>query len=158
MLVIACLKWALVGPAGFEPTTFPRNSALAPFLRVSLTAPEPLHPLMRSVNPFATFWSPSSYLPRLRPHFLPENVMGDFEYMRYSFDPKKQVVAELAEQSDKFMNANQACSLGLAGHRAWVPPDPIPNSEVKPRSVSGCSVVFGYANPGKLASPLKINL
>ena len=44
--------------------------------------------------------------------------------------------------------------LGFAGHRAWVPPDPIPNSEVKPRSVSGFSVVFGHVNPGKLVTPL----
>ena len=56
------------------------------------------------------------------------------------------------------MNEDLTCILGFAGHRARDPPDPIPNSEVKPCSVSGCSVVFGYANPGKLASPLKINL
>ena len=43
--------------------------------------------------------------------------------------------------------------MGFAGHRARVPPDPIPNSEVKPRSVSGCSVVFGHVNPGKLVTP-----
>ena len=42
---------------------------------------------------------------------------------------------------------------GIAGHRAWEPPDPIPNSEVKLRSVPGCSVVFGPVNPGKLATP-----
>jgi hypothetical protein len=42
----------------------------------------------------------------------------------------------------------------VAGHRAWDPPDPIPNSEVKPRSVSGVSVVFGHVKPGKLAIPL----
>ncbi len=39
----------------------------------------------------------------------------------------------------------------VAGHRVWDPPDPIPNSEVKPRSVLGASVVFGHVNPGKLA-------
>jgi hypothetical protein len=39
----------------------------------------------------------------------------------------------------------------VAGHRVWDPPDPIPNSEVKPRSVSGASVVFGHVNPEKLA-------
>ena len=39
----------------------------------------------------------------------------------------------------------------VAGHRVWVPPDPIPNSEVKPCSVSGASVVFGHVKPGKLA-------
>ena len=39
----------------------------------------------------------------------------------------------------------------VAGHRVWDPPDPIPNSEVKPLSVSGVSVVFGHVKPGKLA-------
>ena len=43
---------------------------------------------------------------------------------------------------------------GYAGHRARDPPDPIPNSEVKPRSVSSFSVVFGHANLGKLAALL----
>ncbi len=43
---------------------------------------------------------------------------------------------------------------GVAGHRAWDPPDPVPNSEVKPRSVSAGSVVFGHAKTGKLAAPL----
>lgn len=38
----------------------------------------------------------------------------------------------------------------------WDPPDPIPNSEVKPRSVSGVSVVFGHVKPGKLAIYLNI--
>ena len=55
--------------------------------------------------------------------------------------------------SDKLMSTRLTCMLGFAGHRAWVPPDPIPNSEVKPRSVSGCSVVFGHVNPGKLVAP-----
>ena len=41
---------------------------------------------------------------------------------------------------------------GFAGQRARVPPDPIPNSEVKPCSVSSCSVVFGHVNLGKLAT------
>ncbi len=39
----------------------------------------------------------------------------------------------------------------VAGHRAWDPPDPIPNSEVKPCSVSGASMVFGHVKPEKLA-------
>ena len=39
----------------------------------------------------------------------------------------------------------------VAGHRVWDPPDPIPNSEVKPLSVSGVSVGFGHVKPGKLA-------
>ncbi len=43
---------------------------------------------------------------------------------------------------------------GFAGHRARVPPDPIPNSEVKPCSVSSCSVVLGHVNLGKLAAHL----
>jgi hypothetical protein len=54
------------------------------------------------------------------------------------------------------MSRELACSLGFAGHRARVPPDPIPNSEVKPRSVSGCSMVFGHVNPGKLVTPLQL--
>ena len=41
---------------------------------------------------------------------------------------------------------------GFAGHRARVPPDPIPNSEVKPCSVPSCSVVLGHVNLGKLAT------
>ena len=51
------------------------------------------------------------------------------------------------------MNSYSAKVVGYAGHRARDPPDPIPNSEVKPRSVSGVSVVFGHAKPGKLAAP-----
>jgi hypothetical protein len=43
---------------------------------------------------------------------------------------------------------------GFAGHRARVPPDPIPNSEVKPCSVPSCSVVLGHVNLGKLAAYL----
>jgi hypothetical protein len=41
---------------------------------------------------------------------------------------------------------------GFAGHRARVPPDPIPNSEVKPCSVPSGSVVLGHVNLGKLAT------
>jgi hypothetical protein len=52
------------------------------------------------------------------------------------------------------MNSYSTKVVGYAGHRARDPPDPIPNSEVKPRSVSGVSVVFGHAKPGKLAAPL----
>jgi hypothetical protein len=48
--------------------------------------------------------------------------------------------------------------LEFAGHRARDPPDPIPNSEVKPRSVFGCSVVFGHVNPRKLAAPFRVDL
>lgn len=56
------------------------------------------------------------------------------------------------------MNEDFTCIVGFAGHRARVPPDPIPNSEVKPCSVPGCSVVFGHANPGKLATPLRFTV
>ena len=45
---------------------------------------------------------------------------------------------------------------GFAGHRARVPPDPIPNSEVKPRSVPRCIVVFGHENLGKLVTHLNL--
>ena len=44
--------------------------------------------------------------------------------------------------------------IGVAGHRARDPPEPVSNSVVKPRSVSGVSVVFGHAKPGKLAAPV----
>ena len=47
---------------------------------------------------------------------------------------------------------------GFAGQRARVPPDPIPNSEVKPCSVSSGSVVFGHVNLGKLAAHFNISL
>ena len=50
------------------------------------------------------------------------------------------------------------CIAGFAGQRARVPPDPIPNSEVKPRSVPNCSVVFGHVNQRKLAPPFIIIL
>ena len=50
------------------------------------------------------------------------------------------------------------CIAGFAGQRARVPPDPIPNSEVKPCSVPNCSVVFGHVNLGKLAAHLNIRL
>ena len=60
---------------------------------------------------------------------------------------------KFAFENDKFMNVESAFTLGFAGHRARDPPDPIPNSEVKPCSVLGCSVVFGHANPRKLAAP-----
>ncbi len=43
------------------------------------------------------------------------------------------------------------CGVFDAGQRARVPPDPIPNSEVKPCSVPNCSAVFGRVNSGKLA-------
>jgi hypothetical protein len=46
--------------------------------------------------------------------------------------------------------------VGFAGQRARVPPDPIPNSEVKPCSVSSCSVVLGHVNLGKLAAYFSI--
>ncbi len=40
----------------------------------------------------------------------------------------------------------------VTGQRAWDPPEPIPNSEVKPRSVCGISDVFGFVKPRKLAA------
>src|SRR5512137_2041834 len=60
--------------------------------------------------------------------------------------------------SERLMKESSALSFGFAGQRARVPPDPIPNSEVKPCSVSSCSVVFGHVNLGKLAAHLNIYL
>jgi hypothetical protein len=45
------------------------------------------------------------------------------------------------------------CGSLFAGHWARVPPDPVPNSEVKPCSVPRCIAVFGREKPGKLATP-----
>jgi hypothetical protein len=50
------------------------------------------------------------------------------------------------------------CKSGFAGHWARVPPDPFPNSEVKPCSVPRCIVVFGHEKPGKLATHLTSTL
>ena len=50
------------------------------------------------------------------------------------------------------MKESSTINAGFAGHRVRVPPDPIPNSEVKPCSVPSCSVVLGYVNLGKLAA------
>jgi hypothetical protein len=56
------------------------------------------------------------------------------------------------------MSVGLTCIVRFAGHRVRDSPDPIPNSEVKPRSVSSCSVVFGHANLGKLAASLSIDM
>jgi glyoxylase-like metal-dependent hydrolase (beta-lactamase superfamily II) len=45
----------------------------------------------------------------------------------------------------------------VTGQRAWDPPEPIPNSEVKPRSVRDISVVFGYARSRKLVATFLFN-
>ena len=58
-------------------------------------------------------------------------------------------------KTEKLMRESITCISGLTGQRARVPPEPIPNSEVKPRSVLCCSVVFGHVNQRKLATPLK---
>ena len=55
-------------------------------------------------------------------------------------------------KSERLMKESLTFIAGFAGQRARVPPDPIPNSEVKPCSVSSCSVVFGHVNLGKLAT------
>ena len=55
-------------------------------------------------------------------------------------------------QKRKVNEGKLRCIAGFAGQRARVPPDPIPNSEVKPCSVSSCSVVLGHVNLGKLAA------
>ena len=58
--------------------------------------------------------------------------------------------------SENLMNFKSSKSMGYAGQRARDPPEPIPNSEVKPCSVSSVSVVFGHAKLEKLAPPLKM--
>jgi hypothetical protein len=56
------------------------------------------------------------------------------------------------QQKRKVKEGMLMCIAGFAGQRARVPPDPIPNSEVKPRSVPNCSVVLGHVKLGKLAA------
>jgi hypothetical protein len=55
-------------------------------------------------------------------------------------------------KSEKLMKESLTSIAGFAGQRARDPPDPTPNSEVKPCSVPSCSAVFGRANLGKLAA------
>ena len=62
------------------------------------------------------------------------------------------VQAVCIQQKRKVNEGIFVCIAGFAGQRARVPPDPIPNSEVKPCSVPSCSVVFGHAKLGKLAA------
>ena len=75
-----------------------------------------------------------------------------------------EVSAEVAfclrvhQKKRKVKEGISASNAGFAGQRARVPPDPIPNSEVKPCSVPRCSVVLGYVNLGKLATHLNIPL
>ena len=63
----------------------------------------------------------------------------------------------LFSESERLIKESLTYTSGFAGHRARVPPDPIPNSEVKPCSVPRCSVVFGHVNLGKLAAHLYHN-
>ena len=72
-----------------------------------------------------------------------------------SHTAKGRLTAKRANsKSERLMRESLTCIAGFAGQRARVPPDPIPNSEVKPSSVPSCSVVFGHANLGKLAAHL----
>ena len=68
--------------------------------------------------------------------------------------PSGPQCSESSNHSEKLMNIKNRIYV-VAGHRVRDPPDPIPNSEVKPRSVSGVSVVFGHVKPEKLAASLQ---
>ena len=76
-------------------------------------------------------------------------------FIRLSTNPRK-VCVNFPDESERLMKESSALVFGFAGQRARVPPDPIPNSEVKPCSVSSCSVVFGHVNLGKLAAHFNI--
>ena len=66
---------------------------------------------------------------------------------------KRRIMNQRSSSSKRKVNeVSLGIISGFAGHRVRVPPDPIPNSEVKPCSVSSCSVVLGYVNLGKLAA------
>ena len=56
------------------------------------------------------------------------------------------------QKSERLKNQKPTLYKRVAGQRARDPPEPIPNSEVKPHSVRGISVVFGYAKPRKLVT------
>ena len=149
----------------------PRAVHEAPLLRVSLDSSRTSSSLFEVRKPVSYFLEPVvildpidrliDRLPRLRPHATPTNHLPHSKYMYYC--PPNRISTPLKngqdamQQSDKLMSTRPTCTLGFAGHRARVPPDPIPNSEVKPRSVSGCSVVFGHVNPGKLVTPLQVS-
>jgi hypothetical protein len=79
---------------------------------------------------------------RLRPHI--RQHFTNFQYIRF-LNPKRKIKEPKLKQSS-----------WVAGHRVWDPPDPIPNSEVKPRSVSSVSMVFGHVKPEKLAIHINI--
>ena len=83
---------------------------------------------------------------RLRPHKPRQHKFQNI-YISNRQDSKRKV-------NEQRLNENT----GVAGHRTRDPPDPIPNSEVKPRSVSSVSAVFGRAKPGKLAAPLRLTV
>jgi hypothetical protein len=60
---------------------------------------------------------------------IEKNCVYEFQYLEFT---------EMFKESPKVVRM-------VTGQRAWDPPEPIPNSEVKPRSVYDISVVFGYA-------------
>jgi hypothetical protein len=72
--------------------------------------------------------------------------------IRWCYRKKTFVQAVIAGKKRKVNEGMFVCIAGFAGQRARVPPDPIPNSEVKPCSVPNCSVVFGHVKLGKLAA------
>jgi hypothetical protein len=84
--------------------------------------------------------------------------MGDFQPQirrinAYTLESAKTSLTNktLAKKQKVYMGLLNSYVLS-AGQRARVPPEPIPNSEVKPCSVSSCSVVLGHVNLGKLAT------
>ncbi len=140
----------LVGPTGLEPVTFTLKRRLAVPTGFS-RAPEALHPSFawgQQTRKLSGALNGRHLCANCRHTLLDygPTVLKNFRFQIYRFLKLKRKVNE--GQLPK--------GIGVAGHRARDPPEPIPNSVVKPCSVPGFSVVFGHAKPGKLAAPSPI--
>ena len=95
------------------------------------------------ISQFTVF--PNRKLPKTTLYTLKKTEKNKFP-RKHGYSNKK------VQQKLKVYKTKMDSKGGFAGHRARVPPDPIPNSEVKPCSVSSGSVVLGHVNLGKLAT------
>jgi hypothetical protein len=137
-----------VGLAGFEPVTFARNHD---YSKVStgffLTAPEFRHSVLCGQQTQRFAFSGARRHTGLDYSPTTTTKLRATEYIFY-----RRMVSIIAKR--KPYQLPKGVFVGVAGQRARDPPDPIPNSEVKPRSVFGVSVGLGHVKPRKLAAPL----
>ena len=121
-----------------------------------LLAPESRHPRLWSANPLLISGALNGWyrLPVRLSSSLSSALSKDRAWLDYGPLPQEITSSQYIRFLNNKRNLKKPKSgecVRVAGHRVWDPPDPIPNSEVKPRSVSGVSVVFGHVKPGKLA-------